>query len=149
MSLPSILRSAGTSPPASFTSVGSTSISLIGASQAVPAAILPGHQAIVGSRMPPSQVRALAAAQRAGDAAVRALGEPRAVVAGEEHQRAFGELQFAQRVEHAADAPVHFLDPVAVACRWPTCPETPCRDGAAHARRCAAGRGRTAGPCWP
>ena len=31
------------------------------------------------------------------------------------------ELQLAERVEHAADAPVDFLDPVAIACRWPTC----------------------------
>src|SRR4051812_49566053 len=56
MSLPSILLSSGTVPPARPTSVGSTSISLTGVSQTDPAAILPGHQTTVGSRMPPSRV---------------------------------------------------------------------------------------------
>ena len=59
MSLPSITRSAGGWPPANFTRVGSTSISLITASQEAPGAILPGHQAMVGSRTPPSQVEVL------------------------------------------------------------------------------------------
>src|SRR5690348_10729438 len=59
MSLPSMRRSAGTDPPASFTNVGSTSRLAVTASQVAPAGILPGHQAIVGSRMPPSNVLAL------------------------------------------------------------------------------------------
>ena len=49
-----------------------------------------------------------------GDAAILPLREPGAVAAGEQNQGAFGEFEPAQRVEHPADAPVHFLDPVAI-----------------------------------
>src|SRR4051794_34415700 len=56
MSWPSILLSVGVLPPASFTNVGRKSMLPTTASQALLAAILPGHQAIVGSRTPPSQV---------------------------------------------------------------------------------------------
>ena len=59
--------------------------------------------------------RALAAAERTGTAAVGALGQPRSVVGGEDHQRVLIETLRAQRVEHLADTPIDFLDPIAEA----------------------------------
>src|SRR4051812_22540287 len=59
MSVPSILRSPGTCPPASLMNVGRMSISLVTASHDPPAGTFPGQSAIVGSRIPPSQVLAL------------------------------------------------------------------------------------------
>ena len=56
---------------------------------------------------------AFAAAQRKRRARVRAFGQPRPVVAGENHERASGQIQFAHRVEDAAHAPVEFLHPIA------------------------------------
>src|SRR4051794_18203630 len=58
-SLPSILRSVGTSPPAILTKVGNTSRLAVMAAQVEPAGTLSGHQARVGSRTPPSNVDAL------------------------------------------------------------------------------------------
>ena len=50
-----------------------------------------------------------------GHPAVFALASPRPVVAAEQHQRPRVELQRAQRIQHPRGAPIHFLDPVAVA----------------------------------
>ena len=59
--------------------------------------------------------RTLAAAERTGAAAVGALGQPRAVVGSEDHQRILIQALRAQRVEHLTDAPIDFLDPIAEA----------------------------------
>ena len=59
--------------------------------------------------------RALAAAERAGAAAVGSLDQPRPVVAREDHERVLIEALRAERVEHLTDAPVDFLDPIAEA----------------------------------
>lgn len=56
MSRPSIMAAAGTSPPASDTNVGNRSIVPANASHSLPAGTRPGHQAIVGTRTPPSHV---------------------------------------------------------------------------------------------
>ncbi len=56
MSRPSMTGSEGTVPPASVTNVGRRSIVPATASQTLPGAILPGHQARVGTRTPPSHV---------------------------------------------------------------------------------------------
>ena len=58
---------------------------------------------------------AFTAAQRAGASAVGALDEPRTVVARENDERLLIEPQLAQRVEHAAHAPVQLFHPVAEA----------------------------------
>ena len=50
--------------------------------------------------------RALALAERRGRAGVVAVTQPRAVVGGEDDERVFVELVFAERVEDPADAPV-------------------------------------------
>ena len=60
-----------------------------------PAGTVPGHQAIPGTRMPPSQVIPLPSAQQARGAAVGVEGEPGPVVAGEEDQRPFRQPQVA------------------------------------------------------
>ena len=59
--------------------------------------------------------RALAAAKRTGAAAIGALGQPRSVVGGEDHEGILIETLRAQRVEHLADAPIDFFDPIAEA----------------------------------
>ena len=48
--------SEGTMPPANFTHVGNRSIVPATAPQVVPGLMCPGHQAMVGTRTPPSQV---------------------------------------------------------------------------------------------
>lgn len=55
MSLPS-MGSFGSSAPASFASVGSRSMFMAGVSTTVPPGILPGQQAMNGTRTPPSKV---------------------------------------------------------------------------------------------
>ncbi len=55
-SRPSITGSAGTTPPAMLTAVGSKSMVPATASQTLPGAIFPGHHATVGTRTPPSHV---------------------------------------------------------------------------------------------
>ena len=55
---------------------------------------------------------AFSATQRACIAAVFTLREPRAVIARENNERVFRELQIAQSVEHSPYAPIHLLDPV-------------------------------------
>ena len=42
------------------------------------------------------------------------MGDNAAVVAGEDHQRVLGELEPVERVEQLADAPVEFVDEVAI-----------------------------------
>ena len=59
MSLPSITRSSGTSPPASLVSVGSRSMPVMASSDSVPAGIVPGQRATNGTRTPPSRVEPL------------------------------------------------------------------------------------------
>ena len=76
---------------------------------AVPAGILPGHQAMVGSRMPPSHVLPLN--PRNGAFTARGVPPLSEVKITSVFRSSF---EFAQRVEHLPDAPVHFLDPVAV-----------------------------------
>ena len=58
---------------------------------------------------------AFATAQGGGAAAIGAFDEPGAVVAGEDDERVRIELQLAQRVEHATDAGIDLLHPVAKA----------------------------------
>jgi len=60
-SRPSITGSAGSLPPATATKVGKRSMVPATASLALLGAILPGHQAIVGTRTPPSHVLPLPA----------------------------------------------------------------------------------------
>ena len=57
---------------------------------------------------------AFALAQKARAAAGLAHQRPWAVVAAEDDQRVLREAVFTQRVEHAADAPVEFLDDIAI-----------------------------------
>ena len=59
--------------------------------------------------------RTLATAERPGAAAVGALDEPRAVVRSEDHECVLIEPLRTQGIEHLADAPVDFLDPIAEA----------------------------------
>ena len=56
MSAPSILRSAGSLPPARRANVGRMSNMPVIASVLRAGGNLPGHQAMVGTRMPPSHV---------------------------------------------------------------------------------------------
>ena len=101
-------------PPAIATQVGNRSIVPATASLTLFGAILPGHQARVGSRTPPSQVLPLP--PRSGlalppSAPLTSHG-PLSLV--KTTSVCLRQLQFAQGVEHLADAPVHLLDPVAV-----------------------------------
>ena len=59
--------------------------------------------------------RALAAAERTSTATIGALGQPRAVVGSEDHERVLIEALRTQSIEHLADAPIDFLDPIAEA----------------------------------
>ena len=113
----------------------------------LPGAILPGHQARVGSRTPPSHVLPLPPRNGPALAAVRAFDEPRPVVAGEDHQRVFRPAS----ARAACPAPGRRSSPPPRPSRrsgrWRTCRGTSRRDGSACAPPCAAGRGRTADPC--
>ena len=55
-SRPSKIRSCGASPPLSFAKVGRRSMVVAISSETEPPGTVPGHQATVGSRIPPSQV---------------------------------------------------------------------------------------------
>ena len=57
---------------------------------------------------------ALAATQRARGPAVFPLGEPRAVVAGKDNKRVVGQFELEEGVEDLTDAPIDFLDPIAI-----------------------------------
>ena len=91
-SRPSIFTSCLIFPPAKETNVGNTSVV-----PAMPADSVPGD----GAR-PPGEVgsrtrlpaRSLCCRATARHTAGFALGCPRAVIAGEQHERVFGELQF-------------------------------------------------------
>ena len=144
MSAPSILRSAGTVPPASLTKRRQhVDVRRRRHRRPCRRRSCPATRRCVGSRTPPSQVVPLP--PRSGPATPPSLPcvshGPLSLV--KMHQRALVELQFAQRVEHPAHAPVHFLDPVAVAAVGRLARGRSRPDGSARARRCAAGRGRT------
>ena len=57
--------------------------------------------------------RSLALAQPPGAAGVVAVAQPRAVVAGEDHERVVGELVLVERLQDLAHRPVDLLDHVA------------------------------------
>ena len=75
----------------------------------LPAGIRPGQRMMHGTRTPPSQPWSLALAQRPGRAGVVAVGQPRAVVRGEDDQRVVVEAVLLQRGEDLADGPVDLL----------------------------------------
>ena len=82
--------------------------------EVVPAGILPGHQAIVGSRMPPSQVLPLPPRSRPAEPPCWLLISHGPLSLVKNTSVLLVELQLAQRVEHLADAPVELLDHVAI-----------------------------------
>ncbi len=104
-----MLAIGGQLPAGQSTKVGSMSIMPVISSVAVPAGILPGHQAIVGSRMPPSHVLPLK--PRSG--ALTARGVP---PLSEVNSTSVRSASFSSRTacEDLADAPIHLFDPVAV-----------------------------------
>ena len=59
--------------------------------------------------------RAFAAAERTRTAAIRTLGQPRAVITGEDDECVLIQTLGTQRLEDLTDTPIHFFDPVAEA----------------------------------
>ena len=79
------------------------------ASHDEPAGTWPGQRTTVGVRMPPSSVDTFVAAQR------RVVGPGgSAVVGSEHHERVVLQARAIDGVEHLADAPIDFFDPIVV-----------------------------------
>ena len=116
MSLPSIMRSAGTAAPASFAIVGSRSIVIAGSAHvAARRGSCPGQRMMHGTRTPPSNVRPLALAQRPGRAGVVAVAAATGRCRTVKMTSVFSSRPcFFEPVEDLPDRPVDLHDHVAV-----------------------------------
>ena len=149
MSPPSILRSAGTLPPASFTNVGSKSIfarhgvadaaggDRARATRRSSARACPLPRCVpLPPRSGPAMPPFLPCVSQGPLSLVKMTSVLRVELAVSRACRARG---------RRSNPPPR---PSRHSCRWPTCPGMSRPDGAAHARPCAASTGKTARPCW-
>ena len=149
MSLPSI-ACFGSSAPMSFATVGSTSMVIAGSRRTEPGGNLPrpaGDERHAHAALPHGP---LPLAQRPGAAGVVAVAQPRAVVAGEDHERVVAPAR-ARRAPPGSRRPTS-RSPGSRRRRAPACDlplELVARRTAARAASSARRRGRTASPCSP
>ncbi len=100
-------------PPARSTKVGHQSMWHMISLATVPGLMWPGHQAMAGTRKPPSKLRPL----RAAEGRVAGVGprvDPRAVVRGPDDQRVLGDARVADRLQDLAGVVVQLHQGVEV-----------------------------------